>query len=132
MRGREGGKEGREGREGGKGGREGRERDREGRREGGKERGSKGGRGRCVWNDSCLPACHVYHVFHRSGIRHFHLACEMAPLVAVLHYVNTRVMHREVSQTIPTSSICSFAVCKYRGGRPGRFGHMRLCQIDRG
>ena len=98
--GREGGKGGREGREGGREGREGRE-------------GWKGGR-EGVWNDiSCLPACHVYHVnkrvdvFHRPGIRHFHLACEMAPLVVVLHYVNTRVMHREVSQTIPTSSICS-------------------------
>jgi len=38
---------------------------------------------------------------------HFRLACEMAPLVVVLHYVNTHMMQREVSQTVPTSSICS-------------------------
>ena len=24
------------------------------------------------------------------------------------------------------------AVCKYRGGRPGRFGHVQLHQVDRG
>ena len=80
----------------------------------------------------CIPYDIQVDVFHRSGIRHFCLACEMALLVVVLHYVNTRMMQREVSQTVPTSSICSLAVCKYGGERPGRFGHMRLCKVDRG
>ena len=57
----------------------------------------------------CIPYDIQVDVFHRSGIRHFCLACEMAPLVVVLHYVNTQMMQREVSQTIPTSSICSLA-----------------------
>ena len=37
----------------------------------------------------CIPYDIQVDVFNRSGIRHFHLACEMAPLVVVLHYVNT-------------------------------------------
>jgi len=33
---------------------------------------------------------------------------------------------------VSTFCIWSFAVCKYRGGRPGGDGHMRLYQVDRG
>jgi len=35
------------------------------------------------------------------------------------------------SQTVLTSSVWSLVVCKYRGGRPGRSGHVRLHQVDK-
>ena len=36
------------------------------------------------------------------------------------------------SQAVPTSSIRSLAICKYGGGRPGRFGHVQLYVVMSG
>ena len=36
------------------------------------------------------------------------------------------------SQAVPSSSIWLLAVCSYGGGRPGRSGHVRIHQVDRG
>jgi len=52
--------------------------------------------------------------------------CSITPALDISLLAWTR------SQAIPTPSIWLLAVCKYGGGRSGRSGHMRLCQIDRG
>jgi len=39
---------------------------------------------------------------------------------------------KELDLQVPSWSHLLSAVCQYRVGRPGRFGHMQWHQIDRG
>ena len=64
----------------------------------------------------------LYKALHMDIDTVVHVACHQ-------HWVDVEYTYPH-SQATPTSSHSLLAVCKYGGGRPGRFGHVQWHQVD--
>ena len=60
-----------------------------------------------------------------------YIACARLMIQGQIDITQRQLMLDSLS-LIPTSSFWSLSVCKYGGRRPGKFGHVRLCQVDGG